>query len=121
MTKERREGRQLNYGKFFSRLRLLIENSHRLSIHRSFLKLHKHHKIVKTSRTNDKVFLEKIIKQARCIELLLYRDASTYEEYMDRSTFSARFVRVIKENKRCEIDENIVDLSKRFTQIAIKV
>ena len=64
------------------------------------------------------------MNQARGIELMIYRDATTYEEYIDASTFSRRFVNVIrriKDNKKGEIDNAMLDLSMRFDLTAIKV
>jgi len=57
--------------------------------------------------------LEKIIKKARFIEFLLYNEASTFEEYTDRSTFHRRFVAVLRTcrtmNHRTRINDRIIE------------
>merc|ERR1712151_332945 len=64
------------------------------------LTLHKHTKEIKsTPDINSKAFSEKLMRQARCVELLLYRDAATYDEYIDHSTFNRRFVQVVVQMK----------------------
>lgn len=73
---------------------------------------------------NDKQTLEKLMIQAKAIEVMIYRDAATFEEYTDSSTFSRRFVTVIrriKDSKKGQIDDAILDLSMRFDLTAIKV
>ena len=62
------------------------------------------------------------MKQAKFIELLLFNDASTYDEYIDRSTFNRRFIEVIynyqiKNDRSREIDESIIELSERFDSL----
>ena len=62
------------------------------------------------------------MKQAKCIELLLFNDASTYDEYKDRSTFNRRFIEVIHNyqimnDRSREIDDSIIELSKRFNSL----
>lgn len=84
------------------------------------LTLNRHHKRTQSSSDlESKACAERIVKQARCIELLLHLDASTYEEYVDRSTFPRRFVTVIlnyqnRKNRKGDIDRTMMDLSERF-------
>ena len=81
-----------------------------------------HSRIRSSSDVDNKACLEIIIKQAKCIELLLYYGASTYEEYIDRSTFPRRFITVIKtiklrKAKERYIDEAMPELSGRFDSL----
>ena len=62
------------------------------------LTIHKMDKRIKNSAgVNDKASMKRIITQARYIEFLMYNNAPTFEEYMDRSTFLQRFVSVVKD------------------------
>ena len=54
------------------------------------------------------------MKQARCIEVLLYRDASTFEEYVDKISLPRRIVKVVHQVKQNRIreDEIVSEVSK---------
>ena len=77
-----------------------------------------------SSDLNEKQILEKLMTQAKGIELMIYQDATTYEEYIDPSTFSKRFLNVIrriKDSKQSNVDNAILDLSNRFDLTGITV
>lgn len=89
----------------------------------SALTLQKHNKRIQSSSAfNDKACMERTIIQAKCIEYFLCAEASTLEEYINRSTFPRRFVTVIhnyqsNKNRKGDMDETMIDLSERFDSL----